>query len=153
ELRAPRARVLPLALRRAVPGRGHEGSRGMNAKRISAAADWYLRVSEDDLSERELAAWLEWRKDPENRQEFRGIGALSEPFVALPIETNEVLEEIESREKNQRRFWLAAASLAAALVLSVGIWWARPVPSPQTVRAELRSDGANRQATLPDGSS
>jgi transmembrane sensor len=141
--------------------------------RMLQAADWFVRVSEEQISEREFSEWLQWCTDPDNLREFQRIRATSEGFDQLPAEMTQRLDEILRTEaaagqtdspatpaaslppETRARGWSvkpALAALAASIVIVCAAWYARDALAPATQPPIFESGSANRSTLLPDGS-
>jgi transmembrane sensor len=115
------------------------------------AAEWYLRLGEDDLSEAELAAWIEWSRDSGHLAEFERVRAMSAALA-------EVAPAVEpGRRVAPRPAWIAAGMALVAVAIGFAILdgrRARPDgetgATPETIVAAA---SAARTAVLPDGSS
>ena len=119
-----------------------------DARRIDEAADWFLRLRDDDVGEDELARWFQWCAHPENLKEFERISGvwrgLENPRSGpLPRPERSLI----------RRAWGTPLSVACAagllMVIAVGtLVLPRLFSHPRdfTARSTIHSD------VLPDGS-
>lgn len=142
--------------------------------RTMQAADWFVRVSEDDLSDRELQEWLEWCTDPQNLNALQRIRVTSEAFEAARPEASAMLQEILAAEEAAERpgrhslymwrglgGWRSAlrsqagvkiGAVAAGVAIVAGVLLSlRDAPLP-AVQPVFESAGTNRSEVLPDGS-
>ena len=137
-------------------------------KRITEAADWLVRLAAPDVSERDLAEWLQWCGKAENNHEFRRMQSTwaavdqldtraLEALVSspgLPAARNEDVPRTEAgRAARGSDMWFRlAAGLGAVTLALAGVWYARmdrPSVAGQVIAA---SPTANQSAVLPDGS-
>jgi len=121
------------------------------------AADWFVRLSCDDVSEADLAEWFAWCSHPNNLREFRRIRDVWTGFDQLHAEAAQLLDDGEDSAFHSatRQGWRrlrrpAAAALACAAVLGIGIAlgtrWVAPTHGIVTTAS------TNRSTMLPDGS-
>lgn len=138
-------------------------------ERTKKAVDWFVRICTDELSEPELAQWIEWCNTEENAAEFQRIRAINQKVELLRPEALTLLEELLPNEnslggaqahdpsradplgrRNRGSRLPIAAALAglsgAVLWYAVQSGWMSTHPPAETPRAMLHS------AVLPDGS-
>jgi transmembrane sensor len=131
----------------------------MNKQRTSEAIDWFMRLCEDDVSESDLSAWIQWCADPDNLREFQGIRAAWRGFDRLGPAASELLETVlesesvpslKSPRPRLRGHW--AHAIAAALLASIlaGLWYTDPFNWGR--RAEIFARSELKSTVLPDGS-
>lgn len=139
------------------------------ANRVNQAADWFVRISAEDLSEVDLAEWLRWCSDPLNAAEFSRIQVTWAGVDQLRPDAMRLLEALTGaaqpsagvatvtprREARHGRFPRIAKIMAAAAcsgVVVAGLWYARGTdwlwPSHRTVATAV----TNQSTELPDGS-
>jgi len=125
-------------------------------KRAAQAADWILRLSQPELAEEELAAWVKWSADPQNLQEFQRLRATWRVFDQVRGEAVDLLSDLE--ERSERSLWQrhpgwSRVAAAASIALALGVAWhllGSGVFSEKTTPVAVRP--AVRSTVLPDGS-
>ncbi len=134
----------------------------MSTQRTSEAVDWFMCLTEPDVSERELSRWIQWCADAENLREFervratwRGFGELGPAAVAL-LETSlpSVQESISATLADRpRQHWPPwSAAMAAMLLVAVVIFAWRPHSLGLDDRAQIVARDRIKTTSLPDGS-
>jgi len=129
----------------------------MQLQRSLQAAEWFLRVSAEDLSERELAEWLKWCNDPDNATEYRRMSQVWNGVDQIRPAASAALESARAQHSSTpRRFatrWVAVALSAgvSALVVSA-LWYARDSGILSFDHNIVAADTRNHSARLPDGS-
>ncbi|MGQ0835683.1 MAG: FecR family protein [Gammaproteobacteria bacterium] len=151
----------------------------MRKLRADEAADWFLRLKEDEVSEGELSAWLKWCADPENLREFQRTRHTWRGFDQLGAAASELLEILaDERESSIRRvratggthgaragvplpaarplFWsrlgpLALAAMLVAIAIA-GTWHAYESGMIKGSANGRPAPLAIRSTVLPDGS-
>lgn len=138
------------------------------AARTAQAADWFVRLSADDVAESDLAEWLRWCADAANAHEFDRVRDTWAALDRLGPHAARLLDDLDGgrgapgasltptadrpRARTPRHLrWVAAAAAVAGLVVA-GTWYGREagwLPSSQRVVA---ASLANRSTMLPDGS-
>lgn len=107
----------------------------------TTAAEWLVRVQNDELSVGEIADWQRWlAANAEHRKAFERMQEMWQGFERLPNKNPPVL-----RSKYFRPVLAAAASLAL-LAVGIAAWW----PSKEMTLFETRA-AEHREVTLPDG--
>lgn len=157
------------------------GRHGMGTTRADEAADWFLRLKDDEVTERDLSQWLEWCADPENLREFQRTRATWDSFGRLGPAAAELLETLlaerrgaarppaailagalqsppvrltpQSRQRLQSWLRGLAAALVMAAVIS-GAWYAYDsrIRGRQPPPSPLARQTIIRSSVLPDGS-
>jgi transmembrane sensor len=143
--------------------------------RANEAAEWFLRLKDDEVTEHDLSRWLEWCSVPENLREFQRTRNIWRNFGDLGPAAAEMLEALlpenepslrlrsgdaapAGSQQLQRKRWHASrvfgravAATVIATVAIVGVWYARDIgilgPSEQVARRPVI-----RSNVLPDGS-
>jgi transmembrane sensor len=133
--------------------------------RAAQAVDWFLRVGAEDVSERELAEWIEWCGDVDNLREFQHVRNTWAGFDQLRPQAHVLLDTLlaegaavqESvspvRATDSRWRWPPVALAAALGAMAIaGTWYAYDtglfVRNQQLVVARA----VDRSTVLPDGS-
>jgi transmembrane sensor len=117
----------------------------LEQERLEAAAQWWARLQEPDVSAEELAGWLEWiEADADNREAYERIQELTQRLRA----TGE--QRAGSQRRVSRMKWYAAA-LVLVTVAAVSMWRMQPDPPRATMAFSTPVAGIG-QAPLPDGS-
>src|SRR5258708_15304204 len=133
--------------------------------RAAQAVDWFLRVGAEDVSERELAEWIEWCGDADNLHEFQHVRNTWAGFDQLRPQAHVLLDALLSERAAVQesvspvgatdRVWRwPPVALAAALgaMAIAGTWYAYDtglfIRNQQLVVAQARE----RSTVLPDGS-
>lgn len=118
-----------------------------------AAVAWFARLRDDEASEAQWLAFLEWLEDsPEHQRAYDAVertwieadAAIARDVRAVPPPANDDLAARGVR----RRWLLASISIAASAVLAIAIWPRLTAPSWDAYAA----DGPARTVTLSDGS-
>ena len=139
------------------------------AARTLQAAEWFVRLSEDDVSEHELAEYVKWCSDPENLREFQAVHATSNGFDQMHAEAAAALDELLADDEPHDTgrgaaftLWTgltppvwakrAAAAAVAGVVVASAMWYARESGWFLSSSKVLVSGNANQSAVLPDGS-
>jgi transmembrane sensor len=141
-----------------------------DTRAVEKAADWLLRLHNDDMSIEEITEWQCWLEaHPENRSAFDRLQDMWSAMDALPTQQPPAIAPTESGVSGSRyrRYAIAATlvvcvGVAAIIVSNVGLLpWASlpwiPRPTPSAARAfpmtAFQTAGAeHRNAILPDGS-
>lgn len=118
--------------------------------RVSAAVEWFTRLRDEDVSDAELAAWLQWCTDADNLKEFhkvgdlwRGVGQLEEAASGSLMTEAAPPPQVHRR---MRRFALAAALLMAVGAAGLVSWRLFNGGERYAAQATILSND------LPDGS-
>lgn len=143
-------------------------TRGANIEATRQAADWFVRISADDLSDQELAEWLQWCRITENATEFQRIRDISRGIESLRPEVSTILEALlaadsqkgvhadgRSRERpNERGRWMSSLIMATALGgVTVALSWFAVQSGWLAARVRVEAPEAElHSAVLPDGS-
>lgn len=125
---------------------------------VSQAADWFIRLQDDDLSEADYLAWQDWlAESPANKNAFaRAENCWSDlDYVTDPPfkDFSGKAQKSQSQGLTRRLGPLAAIAAAIVIILSLGFYLQNVItPTPvettyQTARAE------HRTIQLEDGSS
>lgn len=132
----------------------------MNTARSRAAIDWFMRLSEEDVTEAELSDWMQWCADAENLREFQDVRRTWRGFDRLGPAASELLETVLKpgsgplvvrRVPETRREWSWAA--AAAMFVAVGaaaLWYGGIFGDAH--RTEIAARTEMKSTLLPDGS-
>lgn len=131
----------------------------MSKQRTSEAVDWFMRLSETSVSDRELSNWIQWCAEPENLREFekvratwRGFGQIA-PAASALLENSHRMEEVTPSTSRGRRSLPAwSAAIAAMLLVAIGAVAWRTDPFAPADRAEIVARDEIKTTTLPDGS-
>jgi len=138
------------------------------ALRAGEAADWFVRISADDLSEADLQEWLRWLGDPLNAAEFsrfcdvwNGMDQLQPAALALlqsrqfePAASSPQSKPQQGRGRSVFPGILGRALLAAGLacIIAASLWYVlQPYGRPRDPKAYTTAL-VNQAAELPDGS-
>lgn len=121
------------------------------------AAQWWLRLGEEQAPSDDVSAWLEWSTQaPENAEAFVRIQSLAEGLAASDDAARAAL--VSEFARPGHRQWYRPVALAASLAflaLAGGLGW-RQFAVPPAPSAELQryatTTGINRHVALPDGS-
>ena len=119
-----------------------------DARRIDEAADWFLRLRDDDVSEDELARWFEWCANSENLKEFERISG-----IWRGVESPRV-QPVRARQlPGVRPAWQTplAVACAAGLLLAIGVG-ALLLPRLFVHQRDFTARSAIHSDELPDGS-
>jgi transmembrane sensor len=133
--------------------------------RANQAADWFVRVSDDEVSEQDLTEWLHWCADPENLLEFQRIRNTWAGFDKLRPEAERQLLAMEVKEDRRLipvrpfvhrayRGWLsvaAAAAVVSGIAVSV-LWYAHDAGVFSPAQRTVASIGTPQSTVLSDGS-
>jgi transmembrane sensor len=146
-----------------------------NVELTRRAADWFVRISSNTLSEHELAQWLNWMSVEENAAEFQRIiavshgvetlrpalagqldEALAEPRLLRDTPASDHRETPDSPQagSGRRSSWKVRPAFAAALVgLCVLVGWYGVRSARLFNRHRIEAPQAVTHSTwLPDGS-
>ncbi|MGO4701535.1 FecR family protein [Dyella sp. 2RAB6] len=122
--------------------------------RLSAAADWWLRLREPEVSEATLLQWIAWSAREENLAAFERLGALADDMEHLDDASRDVLRRglpSPQRAKKSARPWLPLALAAGFAAAATGGYLAWTLLTA-TVARDYASEVAQRQdVRLPDG--
>lgn len=121
--------------------------------RLRAAADWWLRLREPEVSEATLSQWIAWSAREENLAAFERLGALADDVVQLDDASRDVLRRSlpQPRAKKGARPWLPMALAAGFVAAAAGGYLAWTFLTA-TVARDYASEVAQRQdVLLPDG--
>jgi transmembrane sensor len=142
------------------------------ARRTEQAADWFIRLHEDDVSESALAQWFAWCEDPDNLSEFHAIGQIWRGSLEMGVEPQSVVAQDapkpsdghDPRRSSGRRkyalphfirpgIWLYAGCALLLLLSSTYIvshvLGLQKMLAPQ--RANFSAHAAVHASELPDG--
>jgi transmembrane sensor len=144
---------------------------------IQQAGEWLLRLTEDDLSPEEIAAWLEWyHAAPAHRQTFDQLQREYEQFKAIPAAQRLAMAEqlqattlalqpsrsttvrtdaVPHATQHRRRSRLGPAAMAATIVLAVSVvlWRSGWLPTAEAQTGIYQTErGVHQAVNLPDGS-
>ncbi len=149
---------------------------GQQLDLIEQAGEWLLRLTEDELSPEEIAAWLEWyHAAPEHRQAFDQLQREYEQLKAIPTTQRLALAEqlqaavlatqpspataranaVPHATQHRRRSRLGLAAMAATVVLAVsaGLWRSGWLPTAEAQTGIYQTErGVHQEVKLPDGS-
>jgi transmembrane sensor len=140
------------------------------ACRAEQAADWFIRLREDEITESVLAQWFAWCEDPENLSEFHAVGLLWRESVQVDIDRRFTAESVlDPREdgrpnspSNWRKYALSCVSrpgywigVGCAVLFLAGWPYVRSHISPQTrgrpQTANLAAESVVHASEMPDG--
>ena len=124
---------------------------------LSAAAGWFVRVQNDDLSAREIADWHQWlAANPAHREAFDRIQALWSDLGELPAKE---APPLESGSELSRPKWQWLSGLAATVAIAIGTTYLYRsdtlinLVQPSALSAVYTTQaGEHRTVKLPDGS-
>lgn len=130
----------------------------MNKQRTSEAIDWFMRLCEEDVSENDLAAWIQWCADTENLREFQAVRGTWRGFDRLGPAASELLETVlgseslplEAARRPSRHRWTQAIAATLLAVTVAALWYAYPFDWMR--RAEISARSEMKSTVLPDGS-
>jgi transmembrane sensor len=126
-----------------------------------AAADWLLRLQDEDLSIEDTLAWQAWLSEsPENARAFARLEEVSQVLRLMPVPLMPDAEELardrydasvplrEWRARPRPRPWMnfALAALAAGIAFTIVFWKS---PAPDTFSTAV---GETLNVTLSEGS-
>jgi transmembrane sensor len=131
--------------------------------RTAQAVDWFLRVGAEDVSERELAEWIEWCGDVDNLREFQHVGNTWAGFDQLRPQAHVLLDTLlseraviqESVSPVRASLWRwPPVALAAALgaMAIAGTWYAYDTGLFVRNQEHVVAQAVDRSTVLPDGS-
>jgi transmembrane sensor len=125
------------------------------AARAGEAAEWLVRLQQDDVAEADVAAWLRWcAADNANLEAFEGVQALYDQLQALaPSDRKSFLKFSSDAVPGNTRDWLrrlrswsaqyarplyagAAAASVAVVITIVGLHARSPLAEAHDYRAE-----------------
>ena len=120
--------------------------------RKEAAADWFVRLHADDVTEtvrRQHAAWL--AENEENRARYRAVERSMLEVSGLGDwmreHTAELNRRVMARQSRRQRTWTVGLAAAASVVAAVGYW---TILGPETAFETARAE--QREVALEDGS-
>lgn len=129
-------------------------------ERMSAAADWLVRLLDAPEDEAVLAEWLQWcEQDPRNLEEFQSAQSVWHAAVPAPTAAREHISR--SKRLLPRMWWSewrahgrVAMQAAAALVVTLGIGWLVLDRQADTSNSQVYATaiGGTGSTVLPDGS-
>jgi transmembrane sensor len=133
--------------------------------RAAQAVDWFVRVGAEDVSERELAEWIEWCGDVDNLHEFQNVRNTWAGFDQLRPQAHSLLETLMSEQAEvqesasqlrvlaSRRRWpqFALAAALGAMAISAA-WYAYDTGLFVRNQEIVVAHAADRSTVLPDGS-
>jgi len=122
--------------------------------RMRAAADWWLRLREPEVSEATLLQWIAWSAREENLSAFERVGVLADEMEHLDDASRDVLRRTLPAKKSAKksaRPWLPFALAAGFVAAAAGGYLAWTLLTA-TVAHDYASELAQRQdVRLPDG--
>lgn len=147
---------------------------------IEQAGDWLLRLTEDELSPDEIAAWLEWyHADPAHRETFQKLQREYEQLKAVPaVQRQAMAEKLLAMEAPQskagsavtrappsgnhrsyqqhnarRRMGMTALAATMLIAISAGLWRGGWFPSAEAQAGIYQTErGVHQEVQLPDSS-
>lgn len=118
----------------------------------TVAAEWLVRIQNDDLSVEEISDWQQWlAASDENRKAFEQLQQLWYDFDGLPEKSAPALPPPAPTSKPM---WLAIAA-TVLIAVTLGLWrpWANvTAPTHQETIAYETQPAEHRDVTLQDGS-
>ncbi|MBL8269826.1 FecR family protein [Steroidobacter sp.] len=130
-------------------------------KRANEAAEWFLRLKDDQVSDHDLSQWLEWCAVPENLREFQRLRQTWSGFEQVGPAAAEMLETLldtprpagaPERVAGFGKGWVAASAVAAMALVAAGyIYFVRTTTVPAEARM-LAGPPTIQSSMLPDGS-
>ncbi len=122
----------------------------------AAAAEWLVRIQNDELSMEEIAEWQQWLgASAQHRQAFERMQRLWQGFESLPNKVPPALPSIAPGWRAGRRIFAAAAGALVVMAAALGALYLRQNGvlhlSAGAVAFETESR-EHREVTLQDGS-
>lgn len=125
----------------------------LHTERLEAAAEWWLRLREPNVTPDVIAEWMLWcEADTENKSAFASIQSLWHKAKSAPLAP--VSRRALQSEGRRRRIlpWAIAAGALLATVVSLP-WLERRVSMRAGNDVAIATAvGTNREISLPDGS-
>lgn len=123
--------------------------------RLRAAADWWLRLREPEVSEATLLQWVAWSAREENLAAFERVGLLADDIEHLDDGSRDQLRRVfpakPATAKSRARPWLPLALAAGFAAAAAGGYLAWTLLTA-TVAHDYASAVAQRtDVRLPDG--
>lgn len=122
---------------------------GVENPLLNAAADWFVRVQNDDMSVEEIAQWQQWlAASPAHRSAFERMQTLWHDFGAVP-------DRVPPSLPRRMPQWALAAGVGAVMIAaaaSIYIW--NPLHTANSVAMTVfeTQSSEHREVQLPDGS-
>lgn len=128
----------------------HRKERNLNHKALEEAADWLIRLSENQLSDTERAEWDAWKtSSPERSRAWARAQLLQSKLGSLPPSL--AMSALDRPNSPQRRAALGKLAMILAVV-PVG-WGSWKLAQSQQWTADYHTAvGQQRELTLADGS-
>ncbi|WP_455911308.1 FecR family protein [Pseudomonas putida] len=125
----------------------------MDSRARDEAAQWFVRLQEDDLSSAERQRFDAWRNErPEHQYEFDVLQGMWSAADLLPKARLQALCEAPvERPRRRAVVRYAAAASVVAIALGLGLFSGLDQPTPYSAQFSTRV-GEHRQVALPDGS-
>jgi transmembrane sensor len=148
----------------------------VQTRRASEAAQWLLRLQDDNVSELDLSQWFEWCADPQNLREFQHMRRMWGGFAQLGVPADEMLEALGSAQEAQASLlagddcnaasgrlaalprsrrpitWRPVAVAALVVITLFGAWYLYQSGTVPRTRRALALQTSNQSSILPDGS-
>ena len=122
---------------------------------VDEALEWFAKLrntSHDPVVRAEFERWL--ASSPRHAQEYRDLEAMWDtPSFAKAVDSLPIASDVRRRARNPVARWAVhAASLAAAIIIGIGVWQ-YPTMMLRWEADYLTGIGGTSTVTLPDGSS
>ncbi len=126
-----------------------------NQQTLRVAADWWLRLRDQAVSEQTMEQWLAWTmEDAEHLSAFERVNDLGMRFAGLgQVAREQLIEAFAPGTTKRQRRWPMAAAAAVVAVAALGgylIWAGQPEHVVPTLYSSERA--ARRDIALEDGS-
>ena len=125
----------------------------LHTERLEAAAEWWLRLREPNVTPDVIAEWMLWcEADTENKSAFASIQSLWHKAKSAPLAP--VSRRALQSEGRRRRILPWAIAAGALLATLVSLPWLERRASMRAGNdvAIATAVGTNREISLPDGS-
>jgi transmembrane sensor len=136
----------------------HEITPKGERERRAQAAKWWLTLRTAELTEKDLANWLEWHgRDPRNAEAFEGARDLAGRLRATdPRALSALIDEFAAPRTRSIAFGWPLRLGVTMVAIAAAVFGYRRILMPGSTRARLEYAtpiAVNRDIALPDGSS
>ncbi len=131
--------------------------------RVDQANDWLLRLMELEVSDQELARWLDWCADSANLREFQRARQMWRTLGRIGPTASELLETLMEMERSRvvsgintvrsvPRPWRKLSIAASVAIASATVWWVLDRGGFFSAGGRYVANASIENAVLPDGS-